>query len=203
MLIFAPKLKKKEMAQKQLLVLLCLFAGVAACNKAPAPEPPEHPFTETELVKKHLEESMAPFFTILDIDSTAVKDPRKFIRDNSSVDVDWQDRGAVVYRLERNRVTALEARFYLVTGEVSAHLYGGVGIMGTISPAWSLDWGDWEAASDIKVYDQGTAVATLGYEPGLSTLVFRFSDGTSYALNSYLLSESLIDFIIENVLSTE
>ena len=191
------------MTRVHIWVSVCFCAGVFACSKAPAPEPQEHPFTETELVKKHLEESMAPFFTILDIDSTAVKDPRQFIRENSSVDVDWQDRGAVVYRLERNRVTALEARFYLVTGEVSAHLYGGVGIMGTISPVWSLSWDDWEAGTDIKVYDQGTAVATLGYEPGLSTLVFRFSDGTSYALNSYLLSESLIDYIVENVLSTE
>jgi len=176
---------------------------VFACSKVPAPEPQEHPFTETELVKKHLEESMAPFFTILDIDSTAVKDPRKFIRDNSSVKLDLFDRGAVVYRLKRNRVTAMEARFYLLYGKVDTRLYGGVSIKGTISPVWSLSWDDWEAASDIKVYDQGTAVARLGYEPGLSTLVFRFSDGTSYALKSYLLSDSLIDYIIENVLSTE
>lgn len=203
MLIFAPKLKKKEMTRKQLLVLFCLWAGVLACNKAPEPEPQEHPFTETELVKAHLEESLAPFFEILDIDSTAVKDPRKFIRDNSSVKLDLFDRGAVVYRLERNRVTAMEARFYLLYGKVDTRLYGGVSIKGTISPVWSLSWDDWEAASDIKVYDQGTAVARLGYESGLSSPVFRFPDGTSYALNSYLLSESLIDYIIENVLSTE
>lgn len=191
------------MTRVHIWVSVCFCAGVFACSKVPAPEPQEHPFTETELVKKHLEESMAPFFTILDIDSTAVKDPRKFIRDNSSVKLDLFDRGAVVYRLERNRVTAMESRFYLLYGKVDTRLYGGVSIKGTISPVWSLSWDDWEAASDIKVYDQGTAVARLGYEPGLSTLVFRFSDGTSYALKSYLLSDSLIDYIIENVLSTE
>ncbi len=191
------------MTRVHIWVSVCFCAGVFACSKVPAPEPQEHPFTETELVKKHLEESMAPFFTILDIDSTAVKDPRKFIRDNSSVKLDLFDRGAVVYRLKRNRVTAMESRFYLLYGKVDTRLYGGVSIKGTISPVWSLSWDDWEAASDIKVYDQGTAVARLGYEPGLSTLVFRFSDGTSYALKSYLLSDSLIDYIIENVLSTE
>lgn len=191
------------MTRVHIWVSVCFCAGVFACSKAPAPEPQEHPFTETELVKAHLEESLAPFFEILDIDSTAVKDPRKFIRDNSSVKLDLFDRGAVVYRLERNRVTAMESRFYLLYGKVDTRLYGGVSIKGTISPVWSLSWDDWEAASDIKVYDQGTAVARLGYEPGLSTLVFRFSDGTSYALKSYLLSDSLIDYIIENVLSTE
>ena len=176
--------------KKSILIVFCLGVVFFACKKTPAPEVQEHAFTEAEQVKVHLEESFDAFFAALDID-------------NSSVRLDLADRGAVVYRLERNGQKAMEARFYPVSGEVSAVLHGGVAFKGRINPVWSTRWEDWEAASDVKVYDQGTEVAKLGYEPGLYSLVLRFADGTSYALNAYLLSESLMDYLIENVFSTE
>ncbi|MBO5595349.1 MAG: hypothetical protein J5917_01085 [Bacteroidales bacterium] len=189
--------------KKSILIVFCLGVVFFACKKTPAPEVQEHAFTEAEQVKVHLEESFDAFFAALDIDSTVVKNPRRFIWDNSSVRLDLADRGAVVYRLERNGQKAMEARFYPVSGEVSAVLHGGVAFKGRINPVWSTRWEDWEAASDVKVYDQGMEVAKLGYEPGLYSLVLRFADGTSYALNAYVLSESLMDYLIENVFSTE
>lgn len=189
--------------KRSILVILCLGVALIACKKTPAPEPPEHPFTEAERIKVHLDEALVPFYEALDIDSSAVNNPRRFVWENSSVGMDLLDRGAVVYRLEKNGLMAMEARFYLAFGEVEAFLRGGISVKGRLSPVWSLRWDDWEAASDIRVYDQGTAVAKLGYEPGLSSLVLRFPDGTSYALNTYLLSDAIIDYLVENVFSTE
>jgi hypothetical protein len=53
------------------------------------------------------------------------------------------------------------------------------------------------------VYDQGSEVAKLEMDTGLACLVFRFPDGTAYALNSLLITDALVDFLIKNVLSTE
>jgi len=190
---------------KKLVVIFCCLLGVlSACRKADSsPEPQEHPFTEEELVKRHLDQSFSAFVTAMDLDSTITKDPKQFIMDNSSVSIDLTDRGALVYELKRHLKTVLEARFYPLTGEVSSSLYGGISIRGTIKPALSLKWEDWEKKWDLDVYDEGKAVAKLGVEPGLSTFVFRFPDGTSYAVSSLLISEALLDYLIENVLSTE
>lgn len=173
-----------------LISLACLCTLLVACQKAPV-EVQKHPYTEEELVKAHLDESFSAFITALDLDSTVVKQPEKFILENSSISTDWADRGAITYQLKRHGRAVLLVRYYVLSGEVLASLYGGIAIKGTIVP------------SDLHVYDQDKEVAKLEYDRGLSCLVFRFPDGTAYALNSLLISEALIDFLIENVLSTE
>jgi hypothetical protein len=70
-------------------------------------------------------------------------------------------------------------------------MYGGITIQGPILPL------------DLRVYDQGSEVAKLEMDTGLACLVFRFPDGTAYALNSLLISDALVDYLIKNVLSTE
>jgi len=176
--------------KKWLIFLACLSTLLVACQKAPV-EVSKHPYTEEELVKAHLDESFTKFVNALDLDSTVVKQPEKFILENSSIATNWADRGAIIYRLKRHGRVVLLVRFYVMSGELSASLYGGIAIKGTIVPA------------DLHVYDDDKDVAKLEYDRGLSCLVFRFPDGTGYALNSLLISEALIDFLIENVLSTE
>lgn len=176
--------------RKWCLCIACLGALLVACKKTPV-EVPKHPYTQEELVKAHLDESFSAFITALDLDSTVVKQPEKFILKNSSISTDWADRGAITYQLKRHGRAVLLVRYYVLSGEVLASLYGGIAIKGTIVP------------SDLHVYDQDKEVAKLEFDRGLSCLVFRFPDGTAYALNSLLISEALIDFLIENVLSTE
>lgn len=174
-----------------LISLACLCTLLVACQKAPV-EVQKHPYTEEELVKAHLDESFSTFITALDLDSTAVKRPERFVLENSSVSLDLLgENPAVVYRLKRHGESMLVVRYYWRLGVVKASLHGGITIQGPILPP------------ELRVYDQGSEVAKLEYDRGLSCLVFRFPDGTAYALNSLLISEALIDFLIENVLSTE
>ena len=178
--------------RKWCLCIACLGALLVACKKTPV-EVPKHPYTQEELVKAHLDESFSAFITALDLDSTAVKRPERFILQNSSISTDWADRGAITYQLKRHGRAVLLVRYYVLSGEVLASLYGGIAIKGTILPP----------PADLHVYDMDKDVAKLEFDRGLSCLVFRFPDGTAYALNSLLISEALIDFLIENVLSTE
>ena len=167
--------------RKWCLCIACLGALLVACNKTPA-EVPKHPYTQEELVKAHLDDSFSAFITALDLDSTAVKRPERFVLENSSVSLDLLgEHPAVVYRLKS----------YWRLGVVKASLYGGIAIQGPILPP------------DLRVYDQGSEVAKLEMDTGLACLVFRFPDGTAYALNSLLITDALVDFLIKNVLSTE
>lgn len=189
-----------------------LFVG---CRKTGREQVLEHPFTEQELVKHHVEESFSAFVVAMDLDSTILKDPVKYINDHSTISTDLGDRGAVIYRLINNNLVVLEARFYLlsVPARMEASLYGGLEVRGTVSPTFSLSWDKWEENWDLKVYDNGTAVANLGVEPysyteagqtfNLPQPVLRYPDGTSYALSSLLIIEPLVDYLIENVVSTE
>lgn len=176
--------------RKWCLCIACLGALLVACKKTPV-EVPKHPYTQEELVKAHLDESFSAFITALDLDSTVVKQPEKFILKNSSISTDWADRGAITYQLKRHGRAVLLVRYYVLSGEVLASLYGGIAIKGTIVP------------SDLHVYDQDKEVAKLEFDLGLACLVFRFPDGTAYALNSLLITDALVDFLIKNVLSTE
>lgn len=132
------------------------------------------------------------FITALDLDSTAVKRPERFVLENSSVSLDLLgEHPAVVYRLKRHGESVLVVRYYWRLGVLKASLYGGITIQGPILPL------------DLRVYDQGSEVAKLEMDTGLACLVFRFPDGTAYALNSLLISDALVDYLIKNVLSTE
>ena len=62
-----------------------------------------------------------------------------------------------------------------------------------------------DTKGDILVYYDNEQLATLDliwYE-GTPTPVFNFDDGTSYAVTSMLLVDSLIDYLLKNVFSTE
>ena len=177
--------------RKWCLCIACLGALLVACKKTPA-EVPKHPYTQEELVKAHLDDSFSAFITALDLDSTAVKRPERFVLENSSVSLDLLgENPAVVYRLKRHGESMLVVRYYWRLGVVKASLYGGIAIQGPILPP------------DLRVYDQGSEVAKLEMDTGLACLVFRFPDGTAYALNSLLITDALVDFLIKNVLSTE
>lgn len=176
--------------RKWCILVACLGALLAACNKTPV-EVVKHPYTEQERVKAHLDSCFAEFVTALDLDSTMVKHPERFLLLNSRIETDWLDRGIVLYQLSRHGRTVLRIQYRVQTGELWALLYGGIAIRGTMLPM------------DLHVYDNGTDVAKLEYDLRLPALVFRFPDGTTYALSSLLISEALVDFLIEHVLSTE
>lgn len=176
--------------KKGFLFIVFLSVLLAACNKTPV-EVPKHPYTEEELVKAHLDESFSAFVTALDLDSTAVKNPARFVLVNSDVHANLLFRPAIIYQLKRHRKVVMELWFYPLERKVEASLEGGISIKGPVLP------------SDLHVYDQGKDVAKLELDRDLACLVFRFPDGTAYALNSLIISEALIDFLIEHVLSTE
>ena len=97
--------------RKWCLCIACLGALLVACKKTPV-EVPKHPYTQEELVKAHLDESFSAFITALDMDSTAVKRPERFVLENSSVSLDLLgENPAVVYRLKRHGESMLVVRY--------------------------------------------------------------------------------------------
>ena len=71
-------------------------------------------------------------------------------------------------------------------------LYGGPQIKG-------------DSRDSLDVYLDGEKLATLGIEwMDLYPLaVLRYPDGTSYALSSFLVTGALLDYLMNDVLSTE
>lgn len=204
---------------KRLFYLCCCCLAVWACNQA-EPSPKEHPFTEQELVKKHLDDSFAKFFESLDVES--VEDWEAYVWQYSTVSIDLD--GSVVYRFRKGDITQLSIRVrkgasYWI---MEAQLYGGIRMSGHLTagqlelpeefpPDWN--WRILEQFWDIDVYDNYVWVAKLGMESyayteagkasNIPVMVFRFPDGTSYAVTTVLLVEPLMDYLIKHVFSTE
>lgn len=184
---------------------ICLLAALAAvaCSKAPTQEVPQHELTPIEQQKQHLADSYAPFIQALDVPNLG--NPKDFIMEHSSLELGLD--GKPVYRLEKDMLILLKMIFSIKEGGVAfdAYFYGGPFMSGVVKPTLSIEWEDWENNWDIDVYDGKEAVAKLGVEllGGNPEPVFRFPDGTSYAVTSVVFTESLIEYLIENGLPTE
>lgn len=199
------------------LILLLPLALLSACAQTPVPTQEDHPFSQEEQVKRHLDETFAAFCQAIP-PFASQEEARAFILNNS-----WilpGRNGIIRYWLQTPgsfSETLLDIRLDVSglpgSAGLEASLLGGLKMAGTVYPgSITADPHDWESAMDIHVYDQGVDVATLGVEvleyreAGVEALrpvvVFRFPDGTSYSVTSLLLIEPLIDFLLKYVLGT-
>ncbi|MBO4624403.1 MAG: hypothetical protein J5646_02785 [Bacteroidales bacterium] len=189
---------------KRVLTIMAVLALLAGCQKLPEEVQEDmHPFTQEELHKKQLDEAFAPFVEALELDT--ITDYRGEVLANSHISLRLS---GIVYTYEKNGKTLLEVRYRL--RRFTADFYGGITLEGKITPSISTDLEDLIHAD---VYNYGIRVASLGFETYEYTEagetvqqlvpVFRFDDGTSYAVRSLLLVDPLIDYLLEYVLSTE
>ena len=175
-------------AYKYILLLLVILSA-AGCNKTPEPQGTDmHEFTEEELQKKKLDDAFTVFFN--DFHFEDASNPQAEILRNSKIS--FPRIGTVRYTYVSNDVT-------LITMDVgadgfSADLHGGIHLEG-------IGLGD----NSTKVFIDGEELAVLGlvWYQEKPVPVFRFPDGTSYAVTGVLLVEPLIDFLLNNVFSTE
>ena len=192
------------------LSILLAALVLLGCQKTPEPVP-VHEYTPQEQAKEHLLQSFSPFIERLEpekIDSIT-----DFLLDSSKIDLD--NDGYVRYRLIKKGLTLITIRFRpgIPDSRIEAYFYGGVSMKGTVAPTLSFDWKKWDDQWDIDVYDGDEAVAKLGLGPFFYTTeektllipvpVFRFPDETSYSISVLVFTEAFINYLLENVISTE
>lgn len=195
---------------RRVFLLIILALAVPGCTKEEPVQPKEHVLTPEEQVKQHLDDTFSEFVVALDPDT--MEWTEDYILSHSTLDIELD--GTFVYRFIRDNNVLLTVRLNLIreNWKVEAKLLGGLEVKGYVKPTLSPDWSEWENNWDLDVYDQGTAVAKLGvevfsrYQAAEADLqlvpVFRFPDGTSYSVTTLVLIEPLIDYLLENVLST-
>ncbi len=171
------------------LLMLCVWTG---CQKQTVPEEDKgqdmHPFTEQELKKKQLDTAFSTFFEYLKPET--VEDPWQEIIRNSRIYSPYL--GVLRYKYIKDGVTLITVD--LKTTSFTIDFLGGV----------HMERSGY-TKGDILVYYDNEQLAKLDliwYE-GTPTPVFYFDDGTSYAVTSMLLVDSLIDYLLKNVFSTE
>lgn len=210
---------------KHHLFSLCIvLALLPACRRtlSPETEPAEeqHPFSEAEQVKKHLDEAFAEFYQAVPVFETT-DEATAFLLSHSAVLP--LGKGTYYYWLVQQnaetgqrevlvemtfKVTGLPQKLYLDTS-----LLGGLQLRGNVLLLeFTQDPATWDKALDIDLLDGGKAVARLGVEvlyykesgreETRPLVVFRFPDGTSYSVSSLLLIEPLVDYILMYVLGT-
>lgn len=194
-------------ALKYILPLLIL---AASCNKQIQPEGTDmHEFTQEELQKKKLDDAFSLFIEALQPES--VTDWKQEIKDNSQIYFPTLTSIRYLYTKDGKEIISAEITSVKIdiiertfqSARFSAKFYGGMEIVGTIPIQGTRP----------QVLVDGVPMATLGLElreykengeVKVDILpVFRFPDGTSYAVTGILLVEPLIDYLIENALSTE
>lgn len=177
------------MRTKLIIPILLILCIGTACQKQTEPEGEDmHPFTEQELKKKQLDTAASTFFEYLQPET--VDDPLREILANSRFYVPYL--GMLRYKYIKDGITLITID--VTHDSFTVDLKGGLHMEGN-------RYGD----SEVYVFYQNQRLATLGlfwYE-GIPTPVFRFDDGTSYAITTTLLVDSLIDYLLENVFSTE
>lgn len=177
-----------------------LLAGFLAfgCGTDPEPaEPVTHEFTEMELHKMKVDDAFTVFFRFMNPESLSA-DPWREIVNHSHVE-NLQD-GTLRYTYVRGDMTLVQMDVY--QDAFTARLYGGI-----------LIEGNYPSEEDPVVYINDERVATLGFiwyeyrDSGETvrqlTPVFRFDDGTSYAVTGVVLVDPLIEYLIKNVFTTE
>lgn len=176
------------MGTRAVIVALFLAAGLVACGKEDV-FVPVHELTEQEQQKQLVADRLDPFFALLD--PASIEDPVAFVRQNSQVAIGLD--GRLIYRLKKEGEDLIYATFVLKENRilVEARLYGGLRIAGYFP--------------DLYVYADGERVAALGIEwlESRPLVVLRYPDGTSYALSSLLITDALLDYLLDNVFSTE
>ncbi len=174
----------------RIYITAILALGIlAGCVKQSVPEGTDmHEFTQEELQKKQVDDAFASFFAALKLDT--VQDPAQEVLKNSRITI--PKLGVVRYTYVKDGVTVIVLDAKL--GSFRADLYGGIHLEGDSL----LDGG-------TAVFMNNTQVATIGYVmyDGILTPVFRFDDGTTYAITGVLLVEPLIDYLLQYVFSTE
>lgn len=195
---------------RRVILLISLALAVLGCTGEEPVQPKEHELTPEEQVKQHLDDTFSEF--VVALDPATMEWTEDYILTHSTLDLELD--GTFVYRFIRDNTILVTVRLNLIRGDwrVEAKLHGGLEVKGYVKPTLSVDWTEWENNWDLDVYDQGTAVAKLGVEAfsrqnaGEVELqlvpVFRFPDGTSYSVTTLVLIEPLIDYLLENVLST-
>ena len=162
---------------------------LAGCNKPPVTEGTDmHEFTQEELQKKRLDDAFTLFFKKFNFEK--VDNPTAEILANSKVTI--PSPGVIRYTYTKNGLTLISMD--VGAGGLEATLHGGIHLKGT-------GLGE----NGTKVFIDGDQLATLDmvmYNK-VPTPVFRFPDGTTYAVTGVLLVEPLIDFLLKNVFSTE
>ncbi len=177
-----------------ILLAVLLAAG---CDKTPVEtEPQLHEFTKEELRKKKVDDAFSVFFHYLDLDAAA--DPWREVVNHSHISV--PEMGHLRYTYVRGDLTLISMDVVLNT--FKAELYRGIRIEG-----------EYPSETPPAVYIDGEQVASLDFvwyeyrDSGKMNRqlvpVFRFDDGTTYAVSGILLVEPLIEFLLKNVLSTE
>ncbi|MBQ9410027.1 MAG: hypothetical protein IJU21_00285 [Bacteroidales bacterium] len=171
------------------IVSLLVITLAAGCVKAPEPQGADmHEFTQEELQKKKLDQAFTLFFQEFSFENP--DNPTAEILRNSRISL--APGGGIRYTYLGKNVT-------LITADIgkdgfSADLHGGIHLEGT-------GFGN----NPITVFIDGENVAVIDFITYNDTPmpVFRFPDGTTYAITGVLLVEPLIDFLLKNVLSTE
>lgn len=162
---------------------------LAGCNKSPVTEGTDmHEFTQEELQKKRLDDAFTVFFKKFNLDK--IDNPTAEILANSKVTI--PSLGVLRYTYTKNGLTLISMD--VGTGGFEATLHGGIRLEGVAL-----------GENGTKVFIDGDQLATLDIilYNNVPTPVFRFPDGTTYAVTGVLLVEPLIDFLLNNVFSTE
>ena len=174
---------------------------LAGCNKSPVTEGTDmHEFTQEELQKKRLDDAFTVFFKKFNLDK--VDNPTAEILSNSKVTI--PSVGMIRYTYTKNGLTLISMD--VSSGGFVATLHGGIRLEGVGlgengTKVFIVGLGE----NGTKVFIDGDQLATLDMVlyNNVPTPVFRFPDGTTYAVTGVLLVEPLIDFLLKNVLSTE
>lgn len=174
-------------ARVYIFILAMILA--AGCNKTPEAEGTDmHEFTQEELKKKQLDDAFTVFFKKFNLEG--IENPTAEILKNSKITV--LQLGTVRYTYTKDGLALISMD--VSAGKFEANLHGGITIQGK-----SL------RENGVKVFIDNVQVATMDlivYNK-VPTPVFRFPDGTTYAVTGVLLVEPLIDFLLKNVFSTE
>ena len=190
------------MRKAGVILLLMALLLPAGCRK-PAASAPVHELTAQEQVKEHLVTSFSPFVAALEVEKIYSIQDYLLVYGRLDVEQDLTPR----FRLVKDGLTLLTLRLSpgVTHWDLQADFYGGISMEGRFTPALSLDWRTWEEHWDIRVFDGGEAVARLGLEAyeDKPVPVFRFPDGTSYAVTTLLFTDALIDYLLTHVVSTE
>ena len=170
------------------IIAAAVIAGLLSCDRATLPAP-QHHLTKQEQQKQDVSDSLTPFFELLDLAS--IQDPVAFVQENSVVSMGMD--GSIIYQLQKDGQNLIHATFSMQSGQfyVTARLCGGLVIEGPVT--------------ELYVYLDGVKMAALELMQldGKPLIVLRYPDQTTYALSSLLLNEALIEYLLENVLSTE
>ena len=175
-------------ARVYILSILAILL-IAGCSKPPQTEGTDmHEFTQEELQKKRLDDAFTEFFNKFNLDK--IENPTSEILKNSKVSIPSLGTVRFTYTKDGLQLISMDVG----AGGFEATLHGGIRLEG-------IGLGE----TGTKVFIDGDQLATLDIiiYNNVPTPVFRFPDGTTYAVTGVLLVEPLIDFLLKNVFSTE